>query len=68
MISDIYLYAFKYHCLSNNIMKRIKFYVTKGNIDSKQIYPLLVANFLNQYIYKRNLHNAIQRFKASLTN
>ena len=68
MILDTYLYAPKYCCLSDDIMERIKFYVTKGNMGSKQIYPLLVASFLDQYIHKRDLHNAIQRFKAPFTN
>ncbi len=68
IILDTYLYAPKYYCLSDDIIERIKFYVTKGNMRSKQIYLLLVASFLNQYIHKRDLHNVIQRFKASLTN
>ncbi|CAG8647285.1 8827_t:CDS:2 [Funneliformis caledonium] len=51
----------------DDIMERIKFYVTKGNMGSKQIYPLLVASFPDQYIHKRDLHNAIQRFKVPFT-
>ncbi|CAG8767726.1 7561_t:CDS:1, partial [Funneliformis caledonium] len=35
---------------------------------SKQIYPLLVASFPDQYIHKRDLYNAIQRFKTLFTN
>ena len=35
---------------------------------SKQIYPLLIASFPDQYIYKKDLHNAIQRFKDPLAN
>jgi hypothetical protein len=48
-------------------MEKIEFYVTKGNMGSKQIYPLLTASFPDQYIHKRDLHNAIQKFRAPLT-
>ncbi|PKY30732.1 hypothetical protein RhiirB3_447968 [Rhizophagus irregularis] len=68
MIPDIYLYASKYCRLSEVILERIEFYVTKGNMGSKQIYPLLVASFPDQYIHKRDLYNAIQKFKSPLTN
>ncbi len=68
MISDTYLYTPKYRCLSDDIMEKIEFYVTKENIGLKQIYLLLVASFPDQYIHKRNLHNTIQRFKAPLAN
>ena len=68
MIPDTYLYTLKYCCLLDDIIERIEFYVTKGNIGSKQIYPLLVASFPDQYIYKRDLHNTIQRFKALFAN
>ncbi|CAB4425154.1 unnamed protein product [Rhizophagus irregularis] len=68
MIPDIYLYTPKYRRLSEEILERIEFYVTKGNMGSKQIYPLLVASFPDQYIHKRDLYNAIQKFKSLLTN
>ena len=68
MISNIYLYVPKYRRLLEEILERIEFYVTKGNIGSKQIYPLLVASFSNQYIHKRDLYNTIQKFKSPLTN
>ncbi|CAG8748799.1 24231_t:CDS:2, partial [Cetraspora pellucida] len=67
MISDVHLYAFKYHKLSEEIKERIRFYVTKGNMESKQIYPLLVASFPDQYIHKRDLYNKVQKIKAPLT-
>ncbi|CAB4493479.1 unnamed protein product [Rhizophagus irregularis] len=67
MITDIHLYA-PYRKLSNEILEKIEFYVNKGNMESKQIYPLLVASFPDQYIYKRDLYNAIQKFKSPLTN
>ena len=67
MISDIHLHT-PYRRLSNEILERIDFYVTKGNMGSKQIYPLLVASFPDQYIHRRDLYNAIQRFRSPLTN
>ncbi|CAG8789747.1 5285_t:CDS:2, partial [Cetraspora pellucida] len=67
MIPDISLYAPKYHRLLEDIIEQIIFYITKGNIGSKQIYPLLVASFPDCIIYKQDLYNAIQKFKSSLT-
>ncbi|CAG8729335.1 1653_t:CDS:2 [Cetraspora pellucida] len=66
MISDICLYAPKYRKLLEKIKEKIRFYVTKGNIRSKQIYPLLVTSFPNQYIHKRDLYNKVQKIKAPL--
>ena len=68
MIPDAQLFIPKYRRLSNDIMERINFYVTKGNMGAKQIYPLLVASFPDQVIHKRDLYNTIQKFKAPLTN
>ncbi|CAG8707601.1 19639_t:CDS:2, partial [Gigaspora rosea] len=67
MVPDITLYAPKYRRLSNEIMDQIKFYITKGNMVSKQIYSLLVTSFPDQIIGKQDLYNAIQKFKAPLT-
>ncbi|CAG8716321.1 2144_t:CDS:2, partial [Dentiscutata heterogama] len=64
MVSDLALHTPKYRRLSNEIMEQIKFYVTKRNMESKQIYPLLSASFPNQIICKRDLYNTIQKFKA----
>jgi hypothetical protein len=67
MIADAYLYIPKYCRLSDNVVEKIEFYVTKGIIGAKQIYPLLVAGFSDQYIHKRNSYNMIQKFKLPLT-
>ncbi|CAG8699944.1 6794_t:CDS:1 [Dentiscutata erythropus] len=64
LLPDTALYDPKCHKLSNEIIEKIKFYVTKGNMGSKQIYPLLVANFPEQFICKKDLYNTIQKFKA----
>ncbi|CAG8776018.1 5800_t:CDS:2 [Cetraspora pellucida] len=53
---------------TNSMMEDIKFYVTKGNIRAKQIYSLLVAKFPDYAILKKNIYNAIKRFKPLLTN
>ncbi|CAB4473727.1 unnamed protein product [Rhizophagus irregularis] len=68
MIADAQLYIPKYCRLSDDVIEKINFYVTKGNMGAKQIYPLLVAGFPDQYIHKRDLYNMIQKFKSSLTN
>ncbi|PKY60795.1 hypothetical protein RhiirA4_431379 [Rhizophagus irregularis] len=68
MIADAQLYIPKYRRLSDDVIEKINFYVTKGNMGAKQIYPLLVAGFPDQYIHKRDLYNMIQKFKSPLTN
>ncbi|PKK58010.1 hypothetical protein RhiirC2_797003 [Rhizophagus irregularis] len=44
MIADAQLYIPKYRRLSDNVIEKINFYVTKENMGAKQIYPLLVAD------------------------
>ncbi|CAG8734704.1 18134_t:CDS:1, partial [Gigaspora rosea] len=39
---------------------------TKGNLGSKQIYPLIVESFQNQLIHKRDIYNAVYSFRAPL--
>ncbi|RIB31007.1 hypothetical protein C2G38_2151167 [Gigaspora rosea] len=48
------------------ITKDIKFYVTKGNMGAKQIYPLLNSKFPEQVLLKQDLYNAIKKFKLPL--
>ncbi|CAG8646304.1 2115_t:CDS:2, partial [Gigaspora rosea] len=67
LLPNTALYDSKFRKLSNKIMEKIKFYVTKGNMGSKQIYSLLVASFPEQVICKKDLYNAIQKFKAPYT-
>ena len=66
MQPDIALYALKYRRLSPEILKTIEFYVTKGNMRSKQILLLLTAKFSEHIIYNRDLYNAIQKFRVPL--
>src|SRR2546430_11913956 len=66
MQPDIELYAPKYRRLSPEILEVIEFYVTKGNMDSKQILSLLVAQFPDHTIHTRDLYNAIQKFRSPL--
>ncbi|CAG8578859.1 19649_t:CDS:2, partial [Gigaspora rosea] len=63
---DIALYALKYRKLSSEILEQIKFYVTNGNMESKQIFPLLTAQFTSHTIHKNDLYNAVQRFRKPL--
>ncbi|CAG8835818.1 12869_t:CDS:1, partial [Cetraspora pellucida] len=60
ILHDVELYTSKYRKLSDSIMKNIKLYITKNNIEAKQIYSLLVAKFLD--------YNILKRFKSSFTN
>ena len=66
MQPDIALYALKYRKLSPEILETIEFYVTKGNMGSKQILPLLTAKFPDHVIHNRDLYNAVQRFQIPL--
>ncbi|CAG8707328.1 2937_t:CDS:1, partial [Cetraspora pellucida] len=68
MLHNVELYASKYQNLTNSMMEDIKFYVTKGNMKAKQIYSLLVAKFSDYAILKKDIYNAIKRFKPSLTS
>ncbi|CAG8590699.1 22094_t:CDS:2, partial [Cetraspora pellucida] len=68
LLNDVDLYIPKYQRLSDNIIEDIKFYVTKGNMGAKQIYPLLVSKFPDQILLKQNLYNAIKKFRLSLNN
>ncbi|CAG8449821.1 13668_t:CDS:2 [Cetraspora pellucida] len=68
MLCDVELYASKYRKLTDSMMKNIKFYVTKDNMKAKQIYSLLVAKFSDYAILKKDIYNAIKRFKPPLTS
>ena len=59
MQPDIVLYAPKYRKLSPEILETIEFYVTKGNMRSKQILPLLTIKFSDHVIHSHNLYNAV---------
>ncbi|CAG8662062.1 24873_t:CDS:2, partial [Gigaspora rosea] len=62
MQPDIVLYAPKYKKLPLEIMEKIEFYITKGNMGSKQILPLLITEFADHIINPRDLYNAVQKF------
>ncbi|CAG8830821.1 21674_t:CDS:2, partial [Cetraspora pellucida] len=63
---DAALFAPKYRKLSSEILETIEFYITKGNMGSKQILPLLTAQFSNHIIHKSDLYNAVQRFRRPI--
>ena len=68
MQPDIILYTPKYRKLSSEILETIEFYVTKGNMGSKQILPLLTTKFPDHVIHSCNLYNAVQRFHGDAQN
>ncbi|CAG8731223.1 11168_t:CDS:2 [Gigaspora rosea] len=63
MQPDVALYAPKYQKLPLEIMEKIEFYITKGNMGSKQILPLLTTEFADHIINPRDLYNAVQKFR-----
>ncbi|CAG8486451.1 1863_t:CDS:2, partial [Scutellospora calospora] len=63
---DATLFAPKYRKLSSEILETIEFYVTKGNMGSKQILPLLTTHFSNHIIHKSDLYNTVQRFRRPI--
>ncbi|CAG8753034.1 1630_t:CDS:2 [Cetraspora pellucida] len=67
MQPDAMLYDPKYRKLSTEIIESIEFYVTKGNMRSKQILSLLTAKFPDHIIHKHDLYNAIQKFRTTPT-
>ncbi|CAG8554484.1 20927_t:CDS:2, partial [Gigaspora rosea] len=68
LLHDVDLYIPKYRRLPDDIMEDIKFYITKGNMGAKQIYPLLVSKFSDQILLKQDLYNAIKKFRSPLNN
>ena len=41
----------------------IKKYVNQGRMDSGSIYPLLIHDYSDQHIHKKDLYNAIYQFR-----
>ncbi|CAG8776315.1 12470_t:CDS:2, partial [Gigaspora rosea] len=68
MLQDVELYTSKYRKLTDSIINDIEFYVTKGSMSAKQIYPLLVDKYPDHVLLKKDIYNAIKRFKLPLTN
>nr|CAG8666607.1 460_t:CDS:2 [Entrophospora candida] len=49
--------------LTSSMLKDIKKYVVKGRIDSASIYPLLINNYPQNTINKRDLYNAVYNIR-----
>jgi hypothetical protein len=48
--------------LPQRIIDKIEHYTTNGNLGAEQQYKLLVQEFSQHNIAKKNLYNAIQKF------
>jgi hypothetical protein len=46
------------------MLNDVEFYVRHGTTSTTQIYPLLRAKFPDHPIFKKDLYNAIQKFKV----
>src|SRR2546423_5262374 len=66
--STVSYYAPKYRHLSPDILEDIKFFTLDGHMGARIQYRLLTAKYPDIYIYKRDLYNAIYRFKATSPN
>jgi hypothetical protein len=61
LVSEI---APKFRRFTQPMLDDIEFYVKNGTVGAKQIYPLLRAKFPEHPIHKKDLYNAIQKFKV----
>ena len=50
--------------LPQQIVDKIEHYTTNGNLGAEQQYKLLVREYPQHRIAKKNLYNAIQRFRG----
>ena len=53
----------KFQRLTNEMLDKIKFLMIQGRMGIPSQYNLLVASFFNKTINKKDLSNAIQKFK-----
>ncbi|CAB4409131.1 unnamed protein product [Rhizophagus irregularis] len=49
--------------LTSKMLVDIKKYVIQGQMDSSSIYPLLKHDYPDQFIYKKDLYNAVYQFR-----
>ncbi|CAG8822140.1 9564_t:CDS:1, partial [Gigaspora rosea] len=64
MEPNIVLFAPKYRKLLPEILELIEFYVTKGNLGTKQILSLLAAKFPEYMIHKHDIYNIVHKFRT----
>ncbi|CAB4401768.1 unnamed protein product [Rhizophagus irregularis] len=57
----------KFRKLTEEMLEKIKFWTIHGKMGIPSQYNLLVASFSNKTINKKNLSNAIQKFKLQMT-
>lgn len=48
---------------SQVVLNKIEHYIINGHLSAGQQYNLLLKEFLQHYIKKKNLYNAIQKFQ-----
>jgi hypothetical protein len=58
----------KFRKFTQPMLDDIKFYVKHGTTDAKSIFPLIHAKFPDHPICKKDLYNAIQKFKVGQKN
>ncbi|RIB12638.1 hypothetical protein C2G38_2200093 [Gigaspora rosea] len=58
-------YTPKYRCFSPEVLDDIRFFTVDGQMGAKIQYRLLAAKYKDIYIHKKDLYNAIYRFKAT---
>ena len=54
----------KFRKFTQLMLNDVEFYVKHGTTSARQIYPLLHAKFPDHPIFKKDLYNAIQKFKV----
>ncbi|CAB5380712.1 unnamed protein product [Rhizophagus irregularis] len=58
----------KFQKFTQQMLNDVEFYVKHGITSAMQIYPLLHAKFPDHPIFKKDLYNAIQKFKVGQKN
>jgi len=63
LTSQIQEMAPRFRKLTPEMLSDIKKYVIQGRMDSGSIYPLLVHDYPNHTIFKKDLYNAVYQFR-----
>jgi hypothetical protein len=64
LTSSIQEIAPRFRKLTTEMLADIEKYVIQGRMDSGSIYPLLQHDYPNHTIYKKDLYNAVYKFRA----
>ena len=63
LTSNIQEMASRFRKLTPEMLSDIKKYVIQGRMDSGSIYPLLMHDYPNHTIFKKDLYNAVYQFR-----